>query len=588
MSRAGTPSASATPVNVAWHLQTMAADHPDHLAVVCANRALSPSAYPRYTFADLNRSCDRLAHALTAAGIERGMRVALMVPPSLDFFALTFAMFKVGAVPVFIDPGIGIKNLGKCLAESKPTAFVGIAKAQIARRLLGWARKTVRLPITVGRSIWPFVGGSRLDRWLDAAPETPFDCVDSEPEESAAILFTSGSTGVPKGAVYPHRVFATQVELIRQQYGIEPGEIDLPTFPLFALFDPALGMAAVIPDMDFTRPARVDPSHLVTLIESFGVTSMFGSPAVVRRLADHVTNEKIELPSLRRFLSAGAPASPPSLEKLSRALAPGVQVHTPYGATECLPVSTIGSQEVLSEADATGRGAGVCVGRAFSRAAIEIIEITEDPITDWSEARRLPTGEVGEITVTGPMATREYFGRPQATAAAKIAGDPNAPQELDGTERTAEFGSSPARQRMGDASHRMGDLGYFDESGRLWFCGRKSHRIETGSVRYLTIPCEGVFNVHPDVFRTALVPVTRDGKKRPVLCVQLEPESSAHRNPKERQRVKKELLELGRQHDHTRPIVEFLFHPSFPVDIRHNSKIFREQLAEWAQKRVAK
>lgn len=551
--------AETTPrtVNVARHLEARAREHPDHLAVVRARRGEPLDRAARYTFAELDRTCDRIAHGLTSAGLERGMRTALLVPPSLEFFALTFALFKVGAVPVFIDPGIGVKSLGACLGEAEPEAFIGIPKAQIARRLLGWARPSVRLPITVGSAPWPLRSGPRLADLIARAPDAPFPCVDSEPEETAAILFTSGSTGTPKGAVYPHRVFATQVELIREQYDIEPGEVDLPTFPLFALFDPALGMAAIIPEMDFTRPATVDPAHLVELIDHFEVTSMFGSPAVVRRLGGHVESTGVRLPSLRRVLSAGAPASPPALARLGRALSPGVQVHTPYGATECLPVSTIASDEVVAEAEATANGAGICVGRPFPRVEIRIIEISDEPIdrvTDW---RELPTGEVGEICVTGPMATHAYYGRDAATRLAKV---------RDG-------------ERIW---HRMGDLGTFDAEGRLWFCGRKSHRVETDTGRFLTIPCEGVFNAHPDVFRTALVGVDVDGERVPALCVELEPGRASRRAS-----VRSELLELGRAHDHTRAITRILFHPAFPVDIRHNSKIFREQLAVWAARRVS-
>ena len=129
----------------------------------------------------------------------------------------------------------------------------------------------------------------------------------------------------------------------------------------------------------------------------------------------------------------------------------------------------------------------------------------------------------------------------------------------------------------------MGDVGYFDEHGRLWFCGRKLQRVVTAAGTLFTIPCEGVFNVHPAVYRTALVGVERDGAVEPVLCVEVD---SAQARTIDRETLRRELLELAAAHSHTKAIHRILFHPSFPVDIRHNAKIFRERLAEWAARQL--
>src|SRR5262249_18438222 len=136
----------------------------------------------------------------------------------------------------------------------------------------------------------------------------------------------------------------------------------------------------------------------------------------------------------------------------------------------------------------------------------------------------------------------------------------------------------------GDFYHRTGDVGYFDEQGRLWFCGRKSHRVVTADGTCFTVTCEGVFNVHPSVRRTALVGVNRGGTLVPVLCVELWPDK---RNALPPQRLTQELLDLGVHYGHTRAIRDILYHPGFPVDIRHNAKIIREKLAVWAARRLA-
>jgi acyl-CoA synthetase (AMP-forming)/AMP-acid ligase II len=237
----------------------------------------------------------------------------------------------------------------------------------------------------------------------------------------------------------------------------------------------------------------------------------------------------------------------------------GVEVHTPYGATEALPVCSIGSNEILKETRfRTAEGAGVCVGKPVDRMSVRVVPITDEPIATWSEELELPHGEIGESVVQGPVVTRAYHHRPEATARAKIAATD------------------------GGIWHRMGDVGYFDDRGRLWFCGRASQRVATANGTLYTIPCEGVFNAHPSISRSALVGVPRSATNEPVLCVERDPESS----PLSDEQLRRELLELGAAQPHTRGISTILFHKSFPVDIRHNSKIFREQLAVWAARQM--
>jgi acyl-CoA synthetase (AMP-forming)/AMP-acid ligase II len=539
-------------VNIAAHLPEMARRQPDTTAIIF------PRQKRRMSFSELDKLSDRIARGLIGIGICRGVRTVLMVTPSPEFFALTFALFKVGAVPVLIDPGLGIKNLKKCFAEAEPHAFIGIPKAHIARLIFGWGKETIRTFVTVGpRLFWE---GTTLSAIIAAHPqETPFDLAPTQHDDVAAILFTSGSTGAPKGAVYSHGNFAAQVEALRNVYGIEPGEIDLPTFPLFALFAPALGMTAVIPEMDFTRPGSVDPVKIVSAIQNYGVTTMFGSPALINRVGRYGVKHNVKLPTLKRAISAGAPVPAAVLERFTSLLNPGVEVFTPYGATEALPVCSIGSSEILGVTrQITDAGGGVCVGRPVEGIRLEVIEINDDPIYSWDESMRVPAGKIGEIIVQGDQVTKGYYNRPDADHLSKIA-DPES----------------------GSFFHRMGDLGGRDEDGRVWFCGRKTHRVETASGPLFTIPCEAVFNTHPLVYRTALVGVGTPGELKPVLCVELEKGAKA-----DKEVVREELLGIARDHIHTHSIETILFHPAFPVDIRHNAKIFREKLAVWAAGRL--
>ncbi len=536
-------------VNVASHLAALAESEPDRVALHSARLGT------HRTFAQLHRESDAAAHGLTALGVGPGTRVALMVPPSLEFFALTFALLKAAAVPVLIDPGMGVRRLGACLDEAEPEVFVGVPKAHLARRVLGWGRRTICATVNVGRRRF-FCTRSSRELLLTVGGKSGYTRPRVTADDPAAILFTSGSTGLAKGAVYTHGIFAAQVELLKAEYGIAPGEVDLCTFPLFALFGPALGMTCVIPDMNASRPATIDPAKTLAAVRRYGVTNLFGSPAVIRRLGDAAEPDR--LPTLRRVLSAGAPASPQALERFSRLLPDGVQIFTPYGATEALPVANIGSVEILAETrPLTERGHGVCVGRPFAGMTVRIIRICDEPIAEWDESLCLSAGEVGEIVVRGPVVTKQYWKRDAATKLAKIA-DP----------------------QTGEVLHRMGDVGYFDDRGRLWFCGRKSQRVVTPHGTLFTDMVEPIFNAIPLMGRTALVGVMRGDVVHPVVCY--EPGGLA--------KIGRDAVPLmqaeAAKFDHTRRIETFLMSGKFPVDVRHNSKIFREKLAAWADQKL--
>lgn len=548
-------------VNIASYLSEIAKKKPHTIAVVQSGGydAGGKLIYTHYTLEQLDRESDRLAFGLFNAGIKRGAHTVLMVRPGLNFFALTFALFKIGAVPVMIDPGIGIKSLEKCLEEAEPYAFIGIPKAQIARKIFGWGKKTIKLSVTVGKwvpggsTLAEIISKERLDKHYKIAHTTPSDI--------AAILFTSGNTGISKGAVYTHGIFDAQIKLIRSIYGIEPGEIDLATFPLFALFGPALGMTSIIPDMDASRPGKADPKKLIQAILDFGATNMFASPALINKIGRFGEKHNIKLLSLKRVISAGAPASVEALKRFSKMLNPGVQIYTPYGSTEALPVCNIKSDEILNDTGKlTEQGWGNCLGLAVPGIDLEIIKISNSPIKLWSDDLLAEEGEIGEITVKGPIVSKEYYNREKATKLAKI-----------------------EDEEKGGFYHRMGDVGYKDKNGRVWFCGRKTHRVETPNRTFFTIPCEAVFNVHAEVYRTALVGVEKKGEIIPVLCVELEKKGMGTNKKME---IKKELLTLGASMPHTKEIKTILFHPSFPVDIRHNAKINREELALWAGRKL--
>jgi acyl-CoA synthetase (AMP-forming)/AMP-acid ligase II len=538
--------------NIARHLSVMAARQPDQPAVKIPRGRTADGRidYLTLTFRELDAEVAAWAGRLQHNGVRQGDRVLVLVRQGLPLIAAAFALFRLGAVPVIIDPGMGRKHFLACVARSRPRVLLGIPLAQVMSHVFRSAFATVEVRVWASGSATSRIGASSQPPALSSQP------VSSEAADLAAILFTSGSTGAPKGVCYEHGMFEAQIRLVRDAYGIQPGEIDLPMLPIFALFNPALGLTTVVPEINPSRPAEVDPAKIVRAIQQENVTTSFGSPTLWRKIFDHCLAHNLTLPSLRRVLCAGA-AVPASLWRdAPRVLTQG-RLHSPYGATEALPIATV------SSAEATGDlMAGSLVGRALPRNRVKIIALHEGPIATLEKTRELSRGEIGEIIVTGPTVTKTYDALPEATALAKIAG-----VQPDG---------SPT------IWHRMGDAGYLDVGGTLWFCGRIAERVITPKGDMHTEPCEQVFRRHPAVARCALIGLGERGWQEPAIVVQLQPGQTEAPAT-----LAAEFRVLARQHPHTAAIQRFFFHPSLPVDVRHNAKIHRLTLAAWAARQKA-
>ncbi len=539
-------------LNVSLELRRQAAAAPARLALRTFGRGART-----LTFAELERRVDACAHVLTALGLVRGERAALFVPPGPDFVALFHALLRVGALPVLIDPGMGRRALFECLARSRASALIGVPRVHLARHLFAHAFRGIGLSVAVGRG--PHFGAHALERLLPTAPERPFPAVEVAGSSPAAVLFTSGSTGPAKGVVHTHANLAAELEALRTHYGLEPGETDCACFPLFALFDNALGLTSVFPALDPAHPARCDPAAILRAIEQGGATFTFGSPAIWRRVVPWMQARGLRFTRLRRATLAGAPV-PPGLVLALRALLPaGGEVHTPYGATEALPVNDVTGAELTELRAAIEAGAGSCVGRPLAGVELALIRVTDEPIARFDEGLRVAPGEPGEVCVRGAVVTPRYLDDERADALAKI----------------------PA---AGGAWHRMGDVGRLDPEGRLWFLGRKAHRLETAQGVLYPVPLENAFDVTRGVARTALVGVGPRGAERPVLVVERDTPRERVHTLVPRLRQRSDELAAGATTEAPAPIREFLFHPRFPVDVRHNAKIRREQLKAWAER----
>jgi len=538
---------SAPSANVARYLPELAVSRPDFDAIRIVGK--DGMAVVSLSAGELNREADAWAWRLQRAGVRRGDRVLVLVRPGLPLIAAVFALFKTGAVPVVIDPGMGRAGFLECVRRTTPDFLLGIARAQVVSWLFRGAFRSVRKRILVRSGIAARIATGDV---------APFPIAPTTANDLAAILFTSGSTGAPKGVLADHGMLEAQVRLVRETFGVEPGEVDMPLLPIFALFNPALRMTTVVPRVDPTRPATLDPAHIARTVIANRVTNSFGAPVLWAKVAAHCIASGITLPTLRRVLMAGAPVSPAVFEAMRRAC-PNAKLHSPYGATEALPVATIESAEVLGADDAPGTaaatlaGRGTCLGRPVPGVDVRVIEIDDTPLADITATRALASRVIGEIIVRGPVASRGYDRLPDADASAKIG---------DGR----------------DVWHRMGDVGYFDDAGRLWFCGRKVERVVTGSGTLFTECVEPIYNAHPGVHRTALLGFGKPGSHRAALAIEAksgaEPRDSAARRA-----FARELRELAAATPGAPDIRVFYFVERFPVDVRHNAKIHRLRLA---------
>jgi acyl-CoA synthetase (AMP-forming)/AMP-acid ligase II len=506
------------------------------------------------THFELWQLTNQYTHRLNQLGVERGDKVLMFVRPSLDFPALVFALFKLGAVPVLMDPGMGIRNLLHSIKQVRPKVFLAEPLAFLLRLLFPTSFRTVRKCISVGNS---FGLGKNIKKNIKSVPRE-YQSTPCDPDDLAAILFTSGGTGIPKGVEYTHKIFSTQTDMLKQMFFLNSNEVDLACFPLFALFTIAIGMEACFPQMNFSKPATVDPVNIHKAIDAFQVTFAAGSPAIWDRVADYCLEHKIELPSIKYLVMFGAPISVELHEKLVKIL-PNGNTYTPYGATESLPISCIDGKTILKEtAKLSLNGAGTCVGAAVPGVKLCIIPLVDGPIEHMKDIHKLSPGRIGEICVKGDMVTKSYHHMSEKTEEAKIQDD------------TGFW-------------HRMGDVGYLDQQKRLWFCGRKSHRVEYASGVDYSIPVESFFNQHPLVKRTALVKVKDPAGIRPALVV----ERKDGRVSKDAS-FYKELQQIASGHEKTQSIQNFFLYKDFPVDGRHNIKIDRLALSSWAQKRYKK
>lgn len=507
----------------------------------------------------LHRRVEDVAAGLLSHGVMPGDRVSILVTPGADLTVVLFACLRIGAVAVIADAGLGTAGLTRAVVGSHPDWIIGIPKALVGARALGWPGRRIsvatlptldRAALGVETSVTQLARTGAQMRELGA----PLDAAWPDPDADAAILFTSGSTGPAKGAVYTHAQMAAMFSAVGDTLELDPERGLVAGFAPFALLGPALGAPSVVPDMDVTRPGELTAAALAEAVEALGSPAVFTAPAALRNILDTAGEldeaGRAALARVPSFFSAGAPIPAHLLRRL-RELMPRARALTPYGMTECLAVAAI-DLEGIEEA---GPGAGVCVGRPVPRAEVAIAaldangvpgaEITEEP------------GVTGEILVRAPHVRDRYL---------------------------MLWGTTAESMRFA-GWHATGDVGHLDEAGRLWVEGRTAHVIATAQGPITPVLVEDAAESVPSVRRAGAAGVGPRGTQHAVVVLETEegyrPGKATRPRPADpalAEAVRRAVRETSRV-----DVVAVFTTAALPTDIRHNSKIDRAALARWAE-----
>lgn len=532
-------------------LRARAAERPDAVAVHFPIGRSIGAGWRSVTFRELDAAADAHARGFAAHGLRPGDRTLLAVRPGAGFYALVFGLVRAGAVPVFIDPGMGPRAMLACIDAIEPVAVVAAPVADLVRRVARRPFRHVRRAFVDGFALPGATPLARVPIDGGPLPELPRD-----PDADAVIVYTSGSTGPAKGVAMTHRVMTSRVRHVQAMLDLRPGTVISETLLVYTVLEVCMGLTVVVPPMNLAKPATVDPDVVLATFDRFRPSVASASPVVWQRTVRRAEALGRRVDGLDKLLTTAAPIPVDLHRRLAGVFGATTELFTPYGATEALPVAWVGTHEILADTAArTARGDGTCVGRLAPGIEVRVLEVVDGPIRSMADAMPIPPGPrapVGEIVVRGEAASPGYRAAPGADDAAKI------PDE-------------------GGTWHRMGDLGWLDDRGRLWFCGRVSHRLRTARGLVPSDAVEGVFDGHPGVVRTAVVGFGAPGAEKAVLCVELEPGEAWDA---ERERA---LLARAEGTRWEGLIAEVLVHPGFPTDARHNSKIRRELLRAWVE-----
>ncbi|SDF87577.1 Acyl-CoA synthetase (AMP-forming)/AMP-acid ligase II [Dyadobacter soli] len=483
---------------------------PDQPAIIYREKAVS--------FSDLEHAVNQTAAHFLHKGIRKGDRVLVFVPMSDDLYRVVLALFRIGAVAVFLDEWVSVKRLADCCRLARCAAFIGTFKGRVLARLLPGLRS---IPLHMGLK---YASTSSLPVF----PETNRDDI-------ALITFTTGSTGTPKAAIRTHGLLFEQFQALVPLISAAPGEVCMPVLPIVLLINLGAGVTSVIADFNARKPDAMKPEKIADQIRRYRVGSIIASPFFVKQLSLYLNANVLNLNTIKRILTGGAPVFPTEASAYRNAF-PEAAIGIVYGSTEAEPMSMITADELISS-DTTH---GLNVGKVEPAATVKIIRIIDDSIAAADDealsALEAVPGEIGEIIVSGSHVLRDYLHNPDALKRNKI---------FIGT----------------TCWHRTGDSGFWGENGNLFLTGRCASLIGTQ---------EGLLSTFLYENRLQLIEGVEMGT---IMLI------------RDRLTAVVELADPSRQHSVSAAMQllpdafgDIVFVPKIPRDPRHNSKIDYEKL----------
>lgn len=523
--------------------------------------------YNSLTYGDLVAQINKFQRGFVDLGLRSRDKVLFLIPPDEKLFALALAVIGLGAIPVFVDPGMTLPNLKICFERLRADAIIYGGKALLLRALFADIFKSVKFKVNTTKFHLSFFG-THIKLFDKYSPKAlPEQGHRLSPDDTCIIGHTSGATGIPKGVEITYRALDTTVDIFHNDLIKDSNNINLTLLPIFALFDLANGNTSILPKFDSAKPLEsLNPQTIHKVMHELEVQSAFGSGMLWLKLASYMREHKLNLSKLRNLFLIGAPVDYSTLRALEEVF-PDAIISTPYGATECLPAANINSDEIWIRTDRSVSGElGVAVG-SVTRSTTRVKIFKHENIDDKLECK---DGEIGEIWLSGPQVSKSYHNNPEANKASKW---------LD---------------KSGTTWHRSGDVGYLIGSS-IYYCGRLNHAIKANSRFYYSKCVERVCNEHPDIYRSALVYIGSRAKGYDLanhsldeIGVMIEVRGVDVSDREVRERIKAELRDMCNRDVGAQGIAKFFFHPSFPVDTRHNAKIFRCKLGVIAKELEAK
>ncbi len=500
--------------------------HPDRLALRVPDITASPGHHADLSYGELARAVAHRQADLRQSGLQRGHRVLLFMAPGISLYVTVIALLALGMVPVLIERGMPRKTLRATLSASGAKAVIGDIRVLRLWWLFPALWNMQRLSLS---GAFPGIRTLSCDA---PATDTPH-CEPMQDDDHGLITYTSGSTGLPKGADRTHGSLIAQHLAIRAHWPDKDDDIDLPAFPVLVLHNLCCGISTILPDTDLAFPGKANADRILRQIEQQQVSRVAGSPAYIGRLVHHaLVNQRIAR-NVRSVVIGGSTLTWQLAERC-RLVFPHADIRVVYGSTEAEPISDIDIDTLMRD---WYQHDGHLVGNPAEAATVRIVSMEHALGTEADvDAATLATGQEGEILVSGAHVLKGYVDNPEATRETKI------PR----TDRTVW--------------HRTGDTGHFDGSGRLWLTGRVKDRIVVNGTTLSPFPLEKRVDALAGVTRSALL---SDGNG-PVLVIE-----GSHLDPDAlcRQLESNPLQGLR---------IALIAH--MPVDARHNSKIDRPRL----------